>query len=268
MPGERNQGRVAYLVSEGTYWQLWTMNPDGSEARALTRSSREKAKVSWFPDGRQLLVNTLDGDFVRVDGATGEEARVARISGTTDAVVSPDGSKIAFSRSIANSVDDNEIWVMNSDGSGARKLTDMPGLQDQPAWHPDGSWIFFLSGDGRQYHDIWRVNRGTGSREQLSAGAAYHYDLALSKGGRLAFANNRSGNYEIYVQDGLELPTRVTDDPALDGSPTWSPDGTRLIFHSARGGSLNLWTVAAEGGEATQLTDHAGGARAPVWSHP
>jgi Tol biopolymer transport system component len=52
------------------------MNPDGSGARAVTTSPREKTRVAWFPDGRSLLVSTEQGDVLRVDVASGSEEKL------------------------------------------------------------------------------------------------------------------------------------------------------------------------------------------------
>ena len=70
-------GRIAYLSPAGPYWQVWLMNPDGSAAKQLTRSPYEKAHLSWFPDGKSLLVNALDGHLYRVDAETGAEQPIA-----------------------------------------------------------------------------------------------------------------------------------------------------------------------------------------------
>ena len=50
-------------------------------------------------------------------------------------------------------------------------------------------------------------------------------------------------------------PTRLTTDPASDGSPMWTPDGKTLLFVSSRSGSPQVWRVAAGGGTPTQVTD-------------
>jgi Tol biopolymer transport system component len=258
---------VAYLAASGDYWQVWMVPAEGGEARQVTRSSYEKARCSWFPDSRHLLVNALDGRVFRVDGDTGEEQEIPMpLRGTTDAAVSPDGARIAFSLSTADSIDDNEIWVVGADGSNPLRLTTMPHLQHDPQWSADGRWIYFLSGDGQQAHDIWRVSPETRSSEQLTAGDAYHFELALAGDGELAFSSNRSGDYEIYVQAAGPPLAQLTREAGLDGAPSWSPDGKRIAFHSTRSGSLNVWTMSADGNAPVQLTHHERGARNPVWS--
>jgi TolB protein len=268
-PAAAEEGRIAYLAWTEGFWQVWTLAPDGGARRQVTRSPYEKTRISWLPDGRRLLVNGAEGKLFVVDVDTGEESPTALpVAGTLDAVVSPDGTRIAFSLSTAQSRDDNEIWVVNFDGSDLRRLTQMAWLQHEPAWDPAGQWIYFLSGDGRKDHDIWRVSPTGASREQLTAGSGYHFELAVARDGRLAYSNDRTGNYEIHVQEPGQPPKPVTDHPALDGHPTWAPDGNSLVFHSARSGRLNLWQVDLAGGAPRRLTDHDRGARNPVWWHP
>jgi TolB protein len=261
---------VAYLASTDGLWQAWVMRADGSAARQVTRSEREKSRVSWFPDGRALLVSALDGSLVRVDLETGEETSIAlRLPNVIDAVLSPDGTSVAFSASAAGGRDASEIWTMSVDGSGLRKHTAMPWLQHEPAFDPGGEWIYFVSGDGGDAHDVWRVSRRTQSREQLTAGNLYHFDVCVAPDGRLAFSSNRSGDYEIWVRDASGAETRVTRHAALDAGPAWSPDGRALIFHSTRSGRLQLWRTSVDGGVASleQLTEHEGGARGASWWH-
>ena len=89
-----------------------------------------------------------------------------------------------------------------------------------------------------------------------------------SGSGRIAFVSNRDGNSEIYVKnaDGTGL-TRLTDDPAVDVYPAWSPDGSRIAFTSTRDGHYNIYVMNADGSGVTQLTTSTGsvGSQAPAW---
>jgi Tol biopolymer transport system component len=73
--------------------------------------------------------------------------------------------------------------------------------------------------------------------------------------GRIAFWSVRDGSYESYSMnvDGSGL-TRLTDNPAVDESPTWSPDGRRIAFSSTRDGNRNIHVMDAEGGNVMALT--------------
>ena len=80
--------------------------------------------------------------------------------------------------------------------------------------------------------------------------------------------SDRDGNSEIYVMnvDGTGL-TRLTDDPAVDVYPAWSPDGSRIAFTSTRDGHNNIYVMNADGTGVTQLTTSTGsvGSQAPAW---
>src|SRR3989442_10169060 len=89
-----------------------------------------------------------------------------------------------------------------------------------------------------------------------------------SGSGRIAFVSNRDGNTEIYVKnaDGTGL-TRLTNNPAVDDYPAWSPDGSRIAFTSTRDGHYNIYVMNADGTGVTRLTTStcAVGSQAPPW---
>lgn len=74
---------------------------------------------------------------------------------------SPDGKKITYSIAADNNAD---IWSINVDGTGAKRLTDNPSTDAMTAWSPDGQYIYFLS-DRKGGWGIW-VMRPDGSNPQ------------------------------------------------------------------------------------------------------
>ena len=80
----------------------------------------------------------------------------------TDPIYSPDGLKIAF---ISTHDGDPEIFVMNADGSGIRKLTDNNAVDAAPSWSPDGRKIVFTS-DRSGAFELYRMN-SDGSQQQI-----------------------------------------------------------------------------------------------------
>lgn len=85
--------------------------------------------------------------------------------------------------------------------------------------------------------------------------------------GKIVFESNRDGNSEIYVMnaDGT-AQTNLTNNPAVDSKPAWSPDGTRIAFTSDRAGTSQVWMMNSDGSSATQLTNDPVGAGGPTWS--
>lgn len=85
--------------------------------------------------------------------------------------------------------------------------------------------------------------------------------------GKIAFASDRDGNFEIYVMDsdgGGQI--RLTENPGEDYSPAWSPDGTRLAFVSTRDGNAEIYLMNLDGTNQTRLTSSTASDIAPVWS--
>lgn len=85
--------------------------------------------------------------------------------------------------------------------------------------------------------------------------------------GQIAFVSSRDGSNEIYVMnaDGTELKN-LTNHPASDTNPAWSPDGSQLAFVSNRIGSAQVYVMNPDGSDVRQLTDSENGAGHPVWS--
>ncbi len=85
--------------------------------------------------------------------------------------------------------------------------------------------------------------------------------------GKIAFDTNRDGNPEVYVMnaDGSEQ-TNLTNNPARDWSPAWSPDGTKIAFQTDRDGNYEVYLMTAGGTGLADLTNNAAVDFLPAWS--
>ncbi len=83
--------------------------------------------------------------------------------------------------------------------------------------------------------------------------------------GMIAFQTDRDGNAEIYTMsaDG-SAQTNLTNDPAEDQDPAWSPNGLKIAFHSNRDGDNEIFVMNADGSGVTQVTTNTGDDFAPV----
>ena len=134
-----------------------------------------------------------------------------------------------------------EIYVMDADGVNPRRLTNNPAKDYAPSWSPDGKRIVFCSDRDGHVH----VKRG-----------------------RVAS--------EIYVMDADGgNPQRLTNNPSDDWYPSWSPDGERIVFESAREGHFmdahknitdEIYVMDADGGNQQRLTENRNNDWDPVWS--
>jgi uncharacterized repeat protein (TIGR01451 family) len=86
--------------------------------------------------------------------------------------------------------------------------------------------------------------------------------------GKIAFASsNPIGTAEIYVMnDDGSAQTRVTNDPASDFDPSWSPDGSKIAFTSDRDGNSEIYVMNANGSAQTRLTNESSRDEDPSWS--
>src|SRR6185503_7112081 len=85
--------------------------------------------------------------------------------------------------------------------------------------------------------------------------------------GRIAFDSNRTGNDEIFVMnaDGSNQ-INLSNNPAHDNNPSWSPDGKKIAFVSNRDGNDEIYVMNADGSNQTRLTNNGSADRTPSWS--
>jgi Tol biopolymer transport system component len=99
---------------------------------------------------------------------------------------------------------------------------------------------------------------GSGAPGAAAMGDAERTTAPPSSAGLLVFERKVAGNLDLYtVPAGGGIERRLTDDPADDSLPRWTPDGRAIVFASNRTGNWQLWEMPAEGGEAHRLRTNA-----------
>ncbi len=84
--------------------------------------------------------------------------------------------------------------------------------------------------------------------------------------GPVVYASDKQGNYDIYTLDpDTGLTTQLTDDPATDIDPVWSPDGSYIAFVSDRDGDFELYVMLSDGSDVLQLTNNNAEDSQPRW---
>ena len=165
-----------------------------------------------------------------------------------------------------------ELFFMRADGTEQTRLTISSGHSDgSPSWSPDGRTIAFIRSDrasvSNPVGEIYRMNAdGSGATALTRSAAWYGGPLWSHDGQAIAFSlmrkDTRKWTIAVIDASGGD-PRLLIDSSANDILDSWSPDGTRLIFHSDRTGRPQVFVMNADGSGQTQLTnvgDNWGGA--------
>jgi RHS repeat-associated protein len=182
-------------------------------------------------------------------------------------------TKIAFA---SNREGIAQLYSMNTDGSGALRLTNDAANDESPRWSPNGSRIVFQSDRDNVFSgmaDIYVMNADGSGQTRLTSDANDDSAPVWSpNGSKIAFQSARSGvSYQVYVMnaDGSSQ-ANISNNTANDKQPSWSPDGTKIAFASDRdqAGFSSIYVMNSNGTNQTRLTFSGSGFRdeQPAWS--
>ncbi len=152
------------------------------------------------------------------------------------------------------------------------RLTDNPWDDIHPALSPDGQKLAFVS-RRNGFWNLYVLSLPDGKLTQITDTPEYKGRPTWSPDAQwLAYEALVDGNLEILVKSALDpsqAPIRLTEDPALDFSPQWSPHGREILFVSTRSGKEDIWLARLDlvEGRFVNLSQTPGCAeRDPAWS--
>lgn len=260
--------------------EIWVMNADGSNRVNLTNHDGDDEGPRWSPDGSKIAFESdRNGEWeIFVMNNDGSDSR--RLGVGERAKWSPDGSKILFDVARPDPWQ-HDPFIMNDDGSGRRKLADLPNLTTTSvSWSPNGrrvmlhgivddNWlmkIYVVNVDGSNLTDITKNLTPAKGFTDIFPGPW------SPDGRRIVFSthvNDWGGgplNSDIFVMntDGTHL-TNLTNHPKSDIQPSWSPDGSKIIFTSVRDGNDDIFIMDADGSNPINLTNHPAHDTDPSW---
>jgi Tol biopolymer transport system component len=238
--------------STRSFYQPSIIGLDGTVQRAVRGLPPDADSLSLSPDGHTVAFRTFHHgrQQVGVVGIDGTALRVLTDLPANDSTPSwsipawsPDGSRIAF-------VAEGHVFVVHADGSGLRRITSGPGIDQWPTWSPDGSTIAYSSGravasDGgfSPSQEIWTVPVGGGPPTRLTHNRVSDDMPAYSPdGSRIAIT--RYGEIWTMDRNGGHAQRLAGQPPGPNWTPRWSPDGSRIAFQAfypkKRSGALGV----------------------------
>lgn len=188
-------------------------------------------------------------------------------SSAAHAATFPGGNgRIAYASSQSGNYD---IYLMNADGSGKRRLTSDPGTDTQPSFSADGARIVFASNRDGNY-DIYSMNADGSGLTRLTTDPGNDTQPTFSPDGtRIAFVSIRFGSWytDLFLMnaDGSDQ-TRIVSEGGVEETPTFSPDGTRIAFVRTRQANKDIFTVGISGEGLAPITSNHADDRQPSFS--
>jgi len=243
--------------------------------------------LAWSPDGQWLVAAAADSPdgasrLVLLSPETNEKRILTQppdqFRGDVSASFSPDGRTLAFSRNTSANLAEIYLLDLTSDlqpRGTPRQLTSLGGHSTAPAWTRDGRTVIFVAGTTGSEVQLWKMAASGGEPELVEFARSPVNSLALA-GTRLVFSQG-SADIDIWS---VGIPTasggavgragsavRLVASSRPEGSPAFSPDGTRIAFASLRSGNREIYVSNRDGSNTLQLTTFGGPAVAsPSWS--
>ena len=209
--------------------QIWHVSYPQGSARAVTHDdSRNYHGVSLTADAGLLATVQRDGQasvwMADDSAATPRQVGSGKYDGRFGLAWTPDGRIVFHSTESGN----DDIWIMNKDGTGRRQLTLHPGADDRPSVSPDGRSIVFTS-DRSGSFAVWRMDADGGNEQQLTRGLHDVNPIVTGDGRSVIYVSSTTGRPTLWMvsMDGGQ-PAQLTD--KVSATPALAPGGDLVAF--------------------------------------
>lgn len=250
--------------------ELYIADYDGHNPRRVTVNRSLNILPQWSADGRSLAYVSYRNETPTIFLAHIFEGRsAANVTGEAagyqsfSPAVSPDGRQIAFA---SNRTGNMEIWVVNSDGTGLKRLTSSIASDTAPAWSPTGRELAFTSDRGGTPQIYLMDNEGLNVRRLTTIGNWNDSPEWNPKFSEIAYTSRIEGGWEVAVIDLASRQVRqVTLGRGKCEYASWAPNGRHLMFSCDRGGRRQIAVTDREGRSFRVLPVGPGSNEQPDW---
>jgi TolB protein len=269
LTGERGvfSTRIAYVVKQGTRYELRVADADGQNAQSILSSPEPVMSPAWSPDGARMAYVSFQNKkpilFVQSLSASKQPAPVAAYRGSNSAPAwSPDGKTLA---AVLTRDGTSQIYLMSADGGNLRRLTTSGAIDTEPFFTPDGQSIYFTSDRGGS-PQIYRMAASGGEPVRITFDGDYNVSPRVSPDGKtLAFISRVSGRFQLMAMDLESRQIQALTDGQRDESPTFAPNGRIVLYASDIDNRGVLYAVSSDGRFRQRLGIQAADIREPAW---
>jgi TolB protein len=259
------------LPGGGAGKEIYIMDYDGATVRRMTTNKSLNIGPAWGPDGRTLayssyLTNYPDVVVLTLDGRPpSHPAQGTDVVANHSPAISPDGTKIAFTSNRAGA-GNNDVWVVNRDGSNLTNLTpNTPkSMEGAPTWSPAGNLIAYTS-DVTGLNQIFVMEADGTNKRRIT------FDQQVDRPtwsmlNFIAYTLRQPSGHDIAIMNMSTMtPAVITDGLGSNKQPSVASNGRHILFVTTRWGKEHLATIDRDGKNIRRLTE-VGNNTYPSWS--
>ena len=246
--------RIAFNSNQSDNYEIWSMNEDGSDRRKITSEKEKNYAPSWSPDGTRIA-------FI------GERKDAAGDASVEIFVINSDGSDF-------KQVTDSSTWVSSAEPSAesGQGHSEKVRWNSVPTWSPDGSKILFASNRDDTRPILYTMNPDGSDQKKLGLffevdGTQPDWSPVTNK---IVFVRGSAARGDIWVMDGgspfpLLTAKKLSDNLDNNHSPAWSPDGAQIAFISDTHGNADVFIMNADGSNVRRITYDKANDYHPTW---